>query len=847
MLGENDYGQLNVPQGRFKDISVKSDHTCALSLHNTVSCWGEQGFTSSVPPSGKFSEITTGSLHGCAIRQDDRKAICWGNNAYGQTDPVPGKYKSLVSGNYHTCGLTESNDVICWGNDEHGQKQVPDESMKSIAGGGELTCGLNKQHKIWCRGSYAYNHFLFEQVAQSKASASDGETQRLLPFTFLADMALVMGTGLVNYGKGADKEWKGSEAGGVKWQLGLAFGSILFNALNSFLPVPESKTERLLKEIQAKLKELSQELETVRKDVQAVTALVSKSFCNQQLQVIQVNVDTILNSTRDYRRTLDKVEALSASYKQGILNPMPEINSFVNQAKNIEDARDNLVRAMKGSVTESPLLACLKSANDNIKAPNNQIIGLDDRALYLDSYRILDISLMAQANALIMLQDINAIKAVKSLVGAQAAAASSPIKLVPEDLDAICQTIRTPSVDPKNPRWLDASGFCNINTESVKKQYADYVSQIELIGAPYTDDFQVLTMSKDILGYGSNTRNLLWVRNNENIRPRLEHRQKTYPEFLKSFGGSGDIDLYFQNGTTANDRWLPAGNEWMDLFRVFVDYSKQKGTSLKYDLLEKMSTETDQFALKPYFSGVMSKVFWMTGQTYVMDWRNLVRSLANIRVSDGPVTQGMKCFVASGINKTRIQEVSGMVCSEYEMEAMTNRVYSFGDISWKLYPQKDEGCGSRSSSTTNVNYCIGNGPEFLNLSGDANLPRGAVNLDYLPYSVELGSYFLRWYTGFVAGGIAFWGDADMVADAWFFPNRDKGLYVMPVLDVSKLQCLDGLTNPGVSSKRAGSRLGIPSRCGKDFDRVIKDMVPRPDSNIPGYSDLDTYVRPLRTN
>jgi hypothetical protein len=38
-----------------------------------------------------------------------------------------------------------------------------------------------------------------------------------------------------------------------------------------------------------------------------------------------------------------------------------------------------------------------------------------------------------------------------------------------------------------------------------------------------------------------------------------------------------------------------------------------------------------------------------------------------------------------------------------------------------------------------------------------------------------------------------------------------------------------------------------SECGKDLDRVVRDLIPRPDESIPEYGDLTKYVKKLRVN
>jgi hypothetical protein len=855
--GSNDYGELDVPDVRFKKIVAKANHTCGITDNEALLCWGEASFVSYIPPNGHFLDIATGTLHGCAIRKGDLGVICWGNQAYGQTTPAQGPFQSLASGDFHTCGLRNDHTASCWGNDSHQQLDIPVENIKSIAAGGEMTCGLDIADRTWCSGSYAYNDYLYEPLGQAaNANAEEGVRPTFIPFAFLSQFAAVLGGGLVNYGKGVEKKWVGAEATAVKWQLGLALGSMIFTALG--MQQPSNETNLLLQDIQAKLDKLQQSLDTVAKDVTEIKLLVAASYCNQQLNVLEQNVNDILNSARDYRVLLNRVGSLitASQQKQPLINPLIEMQSFVNeQAKSITDARDNIGRAMLGSVSASPLEVCLTSAAINRKASGK--IGLDDRDFYADSYRILNIGLSAQGMALMMVEDINIYKASRILEGPLDASPSpAPLKIPPEDLAGVCEKIRNPRMDINNPRWGLAKEYCETNTREIKEQYRNYVSQLEKLGAPYTDDYQILSLKKELSGYGGSEQNLLWMRNPNDLKIggqpyTVDHLKRDLTHNSLSFGGKGDVDLYSAKLNPKGEVWVSAGREWNDLFSIFADHSKKVKRSMKYDFLEKMESDKDGYTQKVLFSGVTRKIFWMSGQTYDMNWDAVLRDSAGLSDDASPTTKGIKCFVASGINRTRLTEVSGRVCNEVEMTATTNRIWNYDryvyDKIWKPFPNMEEGCGSRSKSNNNKNYCFGNGVQFLQFADDSFLKdNGFLNNDYAPYADQLGSYFFRYWSGFTAGGISFWGESDMVKDAAFFPHVNKLFSVMPVLDVDKRECLESLVSP---LQRSNSRdtAQIPSRCGKDLDRTIRDLIPRPDETIPEYDDLSTYVKPLRVN
>ncbi|MDM8531619.1 hypothetical protein QUF63_10645 [Anaerolineales bacterium HSG25] len=130
------------------DITVGSNHTCALNNEGSVHCWGYNqsgrlgdGTTTSRPTpvevqglSSKVTDIVAGGNHTCT-RTNENMLYCWGENGSGQlgygntvdqTTPVTvtglaGDVKTLVAGGNHTCVLLESGQVQCWGDNAYGQ------------------------------------------------------------------------------------------------------------------------------------------------------------------------------------------------------------------------------------------------------------------------------------------------------------------------------------------------------------------------------------------------------------------------------------------------------------------------------------------------------------------------------------------------------------------------------------------------------------------------------------------------------------------------------------------------------------------------------------------------------
>jgi cysteine-rich repeat protein len=146
-------------------------HTCALTNHGTVKCWGDNrygqlgigsrenrgdapneltgvGSAVSLGISSRAIALTAGEFHTCALLEDGR-VKCWGLNGIGQLglgdsqnrgdEPnemgdelaaveFAGGKKALVisAGAYHTCVLLDDKSVHCWGANGSGQLGLGD-------------------------------------------------------------------------------------------------------------------------------------------------------------------------------------------------------------------------------------------------------------------------------------------------------------------------------------------------------------------------------------------------------------------------------------------------------------------------------------------------------------------------------------------------------------------------------------------------------------------------------------------------------------------------------------------------------------------------------------------------
>lgn len=177
----------------FASVAPGGGHTCGLTVHGIVYCWGENLFGSPgdgsmfdsplpVPVAGglTFQAVSAGSSHACGLTPDGL-AYCWGDNFNGQLGAGPGlssnvpvavakglTYLQLEAGGDVTCGVTESGVVYCWGNGWSGQLgdgrggrghstsvPIPVAStlmFSRVSPGGGHTCALSVDGLAYCWG-----------------------------------------------------------------------------------------------------------------------------------------------------------------------------------------------------------------------------------------------------------------------------------------------------------------------------------------------------------------------------------------------------------------------------------------------------------------------------------------------------------------------------------------------------------------------------------------------------------------------------------------------------------------------------------------------------------------------
>ena len=194
-------------------ISVGTEHTCAVTVGGKVLCWGE-GYAGRLgngsggdklrpeyvlkkSDSERLSnivQVSAGGFHTCAVNKNNA-VFCWGSNYNGQLGAGAnsvGETKAhqihtsnitatqVSAGNEHTCALRPNSKVACWGNGSKGQfgrgssntssTGIPTdvsnlENVVQISAKDNHTCAVNTDSKVLCWGDNEYG-----QVGRSNST-----------------------------------------------------------------------------------------------------------------------------------------------------------------------------------------------------------------------------------------------------------------------------------------------------------------------------------------------------------------------------------------------------------------------------------------------------------------------------------------------------------------------------------------------------------------------------------------------------------------------------------------------------------------------------------------------------
>jgi hypothetical protein len=193
-VGNNSFGELGNGASRdsnkaaipvqggltFVSLSAGDGHTCGVTVHFSVYCWGrgrdgqlgnglEADSLVPVKVSGDlaFKSVSAGTKYTCALTVSGT-LYCWGIKS-----PVPEEFSgpifmSISAGLRYLCGVTPANIAYCAGSNQDGQLGIGTDMLASgefvpVAGGltfksvsasfGRHTCGITTTEVAYCWGA----------------------------------------------------------------------------------------------------------------------------------------------------------------------------------------------------------------------------------------------------------------------------------------------------------------------------------------------------------------------------------------------------------------------------------------------------------------------------------------------------------------------------------------------------------------------------------------------------------------------------------------------------------------------------------------------------------------------
>jgi alpha-tubulin suppressor-like RCC1 family protein len=147
-----------IPAGNYTFLSANGYQTCALSVQQTIVCFGTGPVIIPVQYNQQIIQMAAGVTHVCVI-YSDQSIRCFGTNNLGESNPPSSNlWLQLGAGDRVTCGIRLDQTILCFGNNNVGQSSPPSGTFLQLSMSLSSGCAIrnNPYQTIVCWGSNVY-------------------------------------------------------------------------------------------------------------------------------------------------------------------------------------------------------------------------------------------------------------------------------------------------------------------------------------------------------------------------------------------------------------------------------------------------------------------------------------------------------------------------------------------------------------------------------------------------------------------------------------------------------------------------------------------------------------------
>ena len=149
----SDYGQCEVPDESFRQISVAGDHASGVTVDDRLVCWGDHAEYSGLDGLEGVAQVASGTWHTCVLWMDgsvDCSTCSFSDQ--GQCESMDGPFVEIQAGTSHNCGVGGDGSVVCWGSSNYGATNASTVPMRHLGVGFSHNCGVTFEGEILCWG-----------------------------------------------------------------------------------------------------------------------------------------------------------------------------------------------------------------------------------------------------------------------------------------------------------------------------------------------------------------------------------------------------------------------------------------------------------------------------------------------------------------------------------------------------------------------------------------------------------------------------------------------------------------------------------------------------------------------